>query len=486
MTSHKLLIRLALFGLLLGAMSLVVAAMPSSPAPRTQALHASKQAPATAAPGDTISYTIAIQPYLLAEMAMTDTLPAGVQYAGNLAWSAGEAWYSDTLNTVFWEYEPPVDGAGRAIPAPDAAMAYAWNVLAPPPTATTRPAGAVDAAGNFYIIGGDSSAPGGRVWYGELQRYDPVAGTWDNSLATMPVPLGGMCAAVVGDDIYVPGGSTGSGAESVLQVYHVDTDTWDTVTSDPLPAPRSGAACAAYGGKVYVIGGYAGAAGYAATTWVYDPGAAAGARWTTNLAGAPLAGGFGAALAVGDLIFYAGMRDSESADLPDVYAYDPAADAWATYPDLATPRGGACMWAIDHLLLVGGGGWETYLASVEQYDTTAGAAGAWSAFEADLAQGRRTFACATDPAHGHLFAGNGYAGAILAEAEQLDFEGLPPPVEITFDVTVTGVCGDEIVNHGTARLGDATDEFTATTVVGGAAIAVSPATLQATLCTATT
>jgi hypothetical protein len=236
---------------------------------------------------------------------------------------------------------------------------------------------------------------------------------------------------------------------------------------------------------VYVIGGSSGS-GYVDTTWVYDPAAEEDSRWST-LANVPLDSANGAALAVGDLIFYAGMRDSDTPDLPNVYAYDPAANTWTAYPDLLVPRGGAGMWAIGDLLLVGGGGWDTRLNSLEQYDTTQGTGGTWSPFEASLAQARRTFAFASEPVQGNLFAANGYDDLILAEAEQLDFEGLPEPVEISFDVTVTGICGAEIVNQAIAELEGATVEFTATTEVGPLAmIVVSPPSLGAPVCAGST
>ena len=468
-----------------------LAQMPCDPGLCDQWLDVQKSAPATAEYGEVIAYTITLTPNLVADMFMADPLPAGVEYAGNLTWSAGNAWYDGGANTIFWEYEavaagtqtayasqvgpdisraPEEDGGATVldnVPAgisgPSTPQGAAWIVRAAPPTDGSRPAGAVDAAGNFYIIGGESS--GG--WLGQVQRYDPGAGTWDNALATMPTPASNLCAGVIGGDIYIPGGYDGT-YYATLQVYHIGSNTWETIASDPLPEGRSGPACAAYDGKLYVFGGSS-SGGYTDTAWVYDPAAAIGSRWTT-LAPVPQAGAYGAALAVGDLIFYAGMGGST--DLANVYAYDPAANTWTPYPDLTTARGGAGMWAIGDLLLVGGGGWFSYLTSVEQYDTTQGTGGSWTPFEASLVQGRRTFAYATDPAHGRLFAGNGYAGAYLAEAEQLDFELAPEPIQITFDATVTGHCGAVIVNQGTASLGGIEQGFAATTVAGGEAVCI--------------
>ena len=71
-------------------------------------LESTKDAPAYAQPGEVITYSILITtPMLENGMYMTDTLPAGVAYAGNLAWSDGLAWYDSGTNTVRWEYNPP-------------------------------------------------------------------------------------------------------------------------------------------------------------------------------------------------------------------------------------------------------------------------------------------------------------------------------------------------------------------------------------------
>lgn len=466
-----------------------------------------KDAPADASNGDVFSYNITIDTqYLMTGFFMVDPLPDGVEFANNLSWNIGEAWYDAIENAVHWEYMPVTaaeagdyvsqvgpdvsrstaeDGGSTLLAGPLAGITgpvtpegYAWMVLAAPPTAVSRPAGAVDAAGNFYIIGGEPQT-------GQVQRYDPATGTWDNSLAIMPVPASNVCAVVLGDDIYIPGGWTGSVALTELQVYHIGSNTWEIITSDPLPGARTGPACAVYNGQLYVFGGGDGTT-YYDMAWVYDPAAPAGSRWTT-LAPAPYPGGYGSALAVGDHIFYAGMRDAAMTDLPYVYAYEPAADTWLTYPNLTTARGGAGMWAIGDRLLVGGGGWGSYLTSVEQYDTTQGTGGTWMPFEASLVQGRRTFAYATDPEHRRLFAGNGWAGAYLAEAEQLDFELEVSAIEIAFDVTVTGHCEDVIANEVVAGFDGIVEAFTAVTLVGGEAeINLSPIALEASLCADTT
>jgi len=307
---------------------------------------------------------------------------------------------------------------------------YAWVVISPNPLAVSRPAGAVPDDGLFYLIGGESS---GGSRFGRVQRYDPQNDTWDDTLATMPTPVSNLCAAAIGDDIYVPGGYDGISDIANLQVYHTDSDSWETITSDPLPAARSGPACATYDDRVYVFGGYTGS--FQSNTWVYDPAASAGNRWTV-LSDAPFTGAWGAALVIGDLIFYGGIYNG--GDSNDAAAYDPTSDLWIVYPDLTTPRGAAGMWAIGDLLLIGGGGWSSYLTSVEAYDTSQGTSGSWTPFGASLVQGRRTFGWATAPFQGHLFVSGGWAGAYLSEAEVLDFEPVSGDVPWLSTDPITG------------------------------------------------
>jgi N-acetylneuraminic acid mutarotase len=295
------------------------------------------------------------------------------------------------------------------------ALTDPWVTISPVPQAVSRPAGAV-VDGLLYVVGGESS---GGDRFGQVQIYDPATDLWDNiSAPTMPTPVSNLCAVAIDDQIYVPGGWSGTVVETALQVFDTTTNSWQTIITDPLPDARYGSGCASHDGKLYLFGGWDGAAA-TGTAWVYDPAAGAGARWTT-LADAPFTGVYGAALSVNGLIFYGGVSDNASGNFAHVAAYDPVADDWTPYPSLQTPRGGAGMWAIRDTLYIGGGGWSSYLTTVEAYDTSLDAGGSWQ-FTNALNQGRRTFAYATDPVNGHLYAAAGWAGAFLTHAEKSDF-----------------------------------------------------------------
>lgn len=284
-----------------------------------------------------------------------------------------------------------------------------WVALPACPHGASRPAGAV-VDGRFYVIGGEPRD-------GYVQEYDPGTGLWDDTNALMPTFVSNICTAVIGTDIYIPSGYDGVSYLATVQVYHTTTDTWEVVATDPVPVGLSGAACTAHGDKIYLFGGSASGT-YVDTTYVYDPAAAAGSRWSSGAA-APVAGAYGDAISAGGYVFYAGMRNATT-DLASVYRYDPVADSWTTMPSLTTPRGAARMWTYEGKLAVGGGGWSSYLNSVEEYDLSTGTGGTWTAGNA-LVAGSRTFAAAQDDVTGVLYRGAGWNGTYQTAAESSNF-----------------------------------------------------------------
>ncbi len=66
-----------------------------------------KDGPATADTGELITYTLTVEspePILLnGSMMLTDVLPAGIEYAGNLTFTYGSAWYISGTNTIYWD-----------------------------------------------------------------------------------------------------------------------------------------------------------------------------------------------------------------------------------------------------------------------------------------------------------------------------------------------------------------------------------------------
>ncbi len=139
------------------------------------AIEAQMTAPAFAETGTVISYTIVISAPVLAEgMFMVDSLPSGVEFDGNLAWSDGLAWYDSGSRSVRWEYHSPKTSA--------------------PPPAAPRPA-VYDPESVADRVGGAGSpapAPVGTV----ATWSHPEAVLWDNGpLVTHPGDCAGMDAS---------------------------------------------------------------------------------------------------------------------------------------------------------------------------------------------------------------------------------------------------------------------------------------------------
>ncbi|MBE0411712.1 MAG: hypothetical protein IBX69_18450, partial [Anaerolineales bacterium] len=130
------------------------------------ALEAWKEAPTTAEPGETITYTIYIEAQQLIDgMSMVDPLPAGVEYAGNLEWTDGEAWYDADDNTVYWEYYE-TEAVGEPVS---------------PSPAVYDPAAVAD------LVGGVEPS-GAPLPQGDVKTFSyPLSVLWDNGpLVTHP------------------------------------------------------------------------------------------------------------------------------------------------------------------------------------------------------------------------------------------------------------------------------------------------------------
>lgn len=285
----------------------------------------------------------------------------------------------------------------------------------------SRPAAAtVD--GKIYLIGGEISG-NGRA--NTVDEYDPRSNTWTVQAGLMPIPASNICAAVIGTDIYIPGGYDASNAYlNTLQVYHTTSDSWSTIATDLLPIGLAAPGCAALNGKLYVFGG-ANAGVYQNGTYVYDPAAPAGSRWST-LPTMAHARAYLAGVAANGKIYAVGGRDVIANDLSYVEAYNPADNAWHSVTSLSKARAGLGVYAVGNTLYACGGGFYGYFDDCEVYETTQGYSGSWTNHPALLIEGRRTFAYANiGPV---LYAIGGYNGNYLATAERWSYETYLPAI----------------------------------------------------------
>ncbi len=252
-----------------------------------------------------------------------------------------------------------------------------------------------------YFLGGrcEDNNTTGAVFY-----FDPVTQLYNTTGTTLTTPVSNYQLVRIDNDgrgdgpgLYVIGGRTGSGGQTGdVQVYYPNSNTTEVIATDPFPPAvlYSPGGVVAQGGKIYVFGGFDGTNMYA-STYIYDPLAAAGTRWTLTACDLPTGRSYISAIALGTKIYAIGgdeiptltpindtvvydtanpgacWQDNLMADLPQangdapavyvdenyigggifvvggfwpapgpnrwVFRYDVAGDFWEPFPDLAIP-----------------------------------------------------------------------------------------------------------------------------------------------------
>jgi DNA-binding CsgD family transcriptional regulator/N-acetylneuraminic acid mutarotase len=242
-------------------------------------------------------------------------------------------------------------GAATALQTGDSV----WQQLVPMSLARGRLAAAA-LGSRIVAIGGESS----NGITGLVEIWDAVQQTWSIG-QNKPTPVANVGAAVLNDQIIVPGGYTAAGTPTAsVEAYHVISDEWTSLAA--LPAPRFAYAMATHNGKVYVFGGWDGQ-GYTNSTFIYDPATNA---WTRG-APLPIGRGFAGAAALSNAIYVVGgYADDHEFDRCDRYL--PDKDRWEACAPMSVARGGLSLVPISGRLYAIGGGWTGYLTFNERYD----------------------------------------------------------------------------------------------------------------------
>lgn len=145
-----------------------------------------------------------------------------------------------------------------------------WTQAAPLPRAESSPA-AVVFGGKLVVIGGRS----GGSDFADVDLYDPATNTWSAG-PPLPSPRGTAGAVVYDGSIYVIGGEIQARGECLSEVLRLvvtaseatasptaedllEHGTWQL--APPLPTARSFARAAVLGDSIYVVGGSSGPAG---------------------------------------------------------------------------------------------------------------------------------------------------------------------------------------------------------------------------------
>jgi DNA-binding CsgD family transcriptional regulator/N-acetylneuraminic acid mutarotase len=258
----------------------------------------------------------------------------------------------------------------EAVVATVSASVQRWKARAPLPTPRSGLA-LVAYEGRIYAIGGES-ADGVT---GAVERYDPEADGW-TSLADKPTAVADVAAALIGGEIYVPGGRTLSGSPTaIVEAYNPQTETWEVRT--PLPVALNAYALAALEGKLYLFGGWDGSA-YVDTVYEYDP---AQDVWIAKTP-MPTARGFAGAAVADSKIYVIGGYDGQE-DLTTNEEYVPSQDGgernpWTVKSPMPIGRAGCGVAVAANIIHVIGGGWEREVADGLKYNVRTDE---WESFE---------------------------------------------------------------------------------------------------------
>lgn len=245
--------------------------------------------------------------------------------------------------------------------------------------------GAAVVGDRLYVIGGSYSGRAEALAVCDI--YLLKRRTWVTG-EPMSVPRYGHGIVASGDKIFVLGGET---TDSYLmasgEVYHADADTWHNIP--PLTHARSYFACVQYQGRIYVAGGW-GSSGSMTSLEIYDMERHVWMEGSDMPTARHLVG---AANVGGKIYVVAGAGDHKENVLNTVECYDTAMETWKTCAPLPVllkrlqcVAMGGCLHAI------GGEFGGAYQPLIFTYDPVADA---WSAFKSPLNTARSSFGIAT-------------------------------------------------------------------------------------------
>ena len=280
-----------------------------------------------------------------------------------------------------------------------------WEVRTPLPQARSRL--------SMVLLGNQLYAMGGETAQGETQStvdvYDLAVNEWSQAGA-LPVPVANSAVAVVGDRIFLAGGSTSTPAAQAdegptsqvrdgLWVYEPGTDTW--TDGGVLPVPLAGAGLVNLDDSLFLVGGWDGTA-FHDEVWRWTPGtdpALAEAWEVVARMTSPRA--FLGSVGLNGLIYVVGGYDGQQ-ELPEASTLDVASGEWAALPDLSVPRAGHALVYDGGAVVALGGGLTQAILTHERLDPVIGL---WSNFQSPLAGEWRHLGAAVKDGNIHLVGG---------------------------------------------------------------------------------
>ena len=223
--------------------------------------------------------------------------------------------------------------------------------------------------GVAYVIGGYRKS--GSFLHSFLdsnESFDPSANKW-SEMAPMPSSreLTGTNSAVVGEKLYVIGGTDRGQASDLNEVYDPATNKWSKKA--PMPTPRCHLAVIAHKGLIYALGG-ANTSGTTTfcTVEIYDPSTD---KWSPGPPMPTARHSFGAISLNGLLYVFGGLDpSSDPPQLSAVEAFDPSVGVWARRSPMIEGRSGLAAAVLGgNIFAFGGFDGERSLSTVELYDT---------------------------------------------------------------------------------------------------------------------
>jgi serine/threonine-protein kinase PknK len=198
----------------------------------------------------------------------------------------------------------------------------AWDFAAPMANRRSYVA-AAELDGKIYVAGGMFGAAGTRL--DRVQRFDPAANSW-STLPRLPEAVRAAAGATARGEFLVIGGTTSAGGGR--QVYSFD-GRWRI--RRPLPRPLYNHAAVTLGERVYVLGGYDTQGEELRTVYVLEP----GGPWRPARSLPRPVHAFGAVAFGGDLWVIGGRRGERQ--LREVWIFDPERGRWRAGPELPKP-----------------------------------------------------------------------------------------------------------------------------------------------------
>jgi N-acetylneuraminic acid mutarotase len=155
-----------------------------------------------------------------------------------------------------------------------------------------------------------------------VDLYDVQTNTWEAQLDA-PVARAGAGFGVINGKLYIVGGWNGSAETDDVYSYDFSTKAWVAVADYPIVI--NGPASAVLDGKLYVCGGFTTGATETAKGYVYDP---VDDTWTA-IADMPAARAWCAGVGANGAVLVSGGQLS-SVQHDDTYQYNPSTDLWDT------------------------------------------------------------------------------------------------------------------------------------------------------------